>query len=43
MLDYIYDMTLKLLLSLISVIQTLSLCHYVPDVVMDVIMFTKNM
>ena len=37
MLDSIYHMTLRLLLNLISGVKTLQFCHYVRNVVMDVI------
>ena len=41
MLDSIYHMTLRFLLNFISRAKTL-FCHYVPDVVMDVITFPEN-
>ena len=37
MLDSIYPMTLKSFLSPIFGVKTLRFCHYVPNVVMDVI------
>ena len=37
MLDSIFHMTLRLLLNLISGVKWLRFCHYVPNVVMDVI------
>ena len=37
MLDFIYYMTLRLLLNLISGVKTLQFCYYVRNVVMDVI------
>ena len=39
MLDYIYHMAL----SLISAVKTLYFCHYVRNIVMDVIMFPVNL
>ena len=42
MLDSIYHMTLKLLLIFISDVITLYFCHYVRNVVMDVITFPEN-
>ena len=35
-LDYIYHMTLRLLLNLISGVKKLYFCHYVRNIVMDV-------
>ena len=43
MLDSIYLMTLRLLRNLISAVKTLLYCHYVCDVVMDVITFPENL
>ena len=42
MLESIDHMTLRLHLNLISAIKTLSFCHFVRNVVMDVIMFTDK-
>ena len=41
MLDYIYHMTNSL--NLISGVKTLEFCHYVRNVVMDVITFPVNL
>ena len=41
MLDSIYHMTLRLLWNLISAVKMLKFCHYVRNIVMDVIMFLK--
>ena len=41
-LDSIYHMTLRLLLNLISAVKTLWFCHYVRNVVMDIITFPDN-
>ena len=38
MLDSIYHMTLRLLLNLISGVKKISFCHYVRNVIMDIIM-----
>ena len=43
MLDFIYYMTLRLLLNLISGVKALQFCHYVRNVVMDVITFPVNL
>ena len=43
MFDSIYLMTCRLLWNLISVVKTVSLCHYVRNVVMDVITFPENL
>ena len=43
MLDSIYHMTSILLLNLISAVKTLYFCHYVRNVVMDVITFPENL
>ena len=37
MLDFIYYMTLRLLLNLISGVKTLQFCHYLRNVVIDVL------
>ena len=42
MLDSIYHMALRILRNLISEIKTLSVCHHVRNVVMDVITFPEN-
>ena len=41
MLDSIYHMTLILFLNLISAVKALKFCHYVRNVVMDVITFPR--
>ena len=43
MLDSIYHMTLRLLCNLISAVKTLSFCHYVRNVVMDIKTFPVNL
>ena len=43
MLDSIYHMTLRLLRNLISAVKTLTFCHYVCNVVMDIITFPLNL
>ena len=43
MLDSIYHMTLRLLCYLISAVKMLQFCHYVRNVVIDVIMFPENL
>ena len=43
MIESIYHMTLRLLLNLISAVKTLYFCHYVCNVVMDVITFPVNL
>ena len=43
MLDSIYHMTLRLLWNLISAVKMLSFCHYVRNIVMDVITFPENL
>ena len=43
MLDSIYHMALRLLYNLISAEKTLYFCHYVRNVVMDVITFPVNL
>ena len=43
MLDSIYHMALRLLGNPKSVVKTLYFCHYVHNVVMDVIMFPVNL
>ena len=43
MLDSIYHIILRLLLNLISDVKTLWFCHYVCNVVMDVMAFQENM
>ena len=43
LLDSIYHMTLRLLWNLISAVKTLYFCHYVRNVVMDVITFPINL
>ena len=43
MLDSIYHMTLKLLRNIISAVKTLYFCHYVRNVVMDVITLPVNL
>ena len=43
MLDSIYHMTLRLLWNIISAIKTSYFCHYVRNVVMDVITFPENL
>ena len=42
-LDFIYHMTLGLLWNFISAVKTLKFCHYVRNVVMDVINFSENL
>ena len=42
-LDSIYHMTLRLLLQFHFCHKTLYFCHYVRNVVMDVITFSKNL
>ena len=43
MIDYIYNMTLRLLWNLISGVKELIICQYVSNVVMDVIPFPENL
>ena len=43
MLDSIYHMTLRILRNLISGVEMLQFCHYVHNVVMDVITFPVNL
>ena len=43
MLDSIYHMALRLFWNLISAVKTLYFCHYVCNVVMDVITFPVNL
>ena len=43
MLDSIYHMTLRLLSNLISAVKTLYFCHYVRNIVMDIITFPVNL
>ena len=43
MIDSIYYMALRLLWNLISAIKTLYFCHYVRNVIMDVITFPVNL
>ena len=43
MLDSIYHMTLRLLSKLVYAMKTFSFCHYVCNVVMDVITFLENL
>ena len=43
MLDSIYHKTLRLLWNPISAVRTLYFCHYVRNVVMDVITFPENL
>ena len=43
MLDSINHMTLRLHLNLISVVKTVFFCHYVRNVVINVIMFPVNL
>ena len=42
-LDSIYHMTLRILQDLISDVKTLLFCHYVCNVVMDVITFPEDL
>ena len=43
MLDSIYHMPLRLLWNIISAVKRLSFCHYVRNVVVDVITFPDNL
>ena len=43
MLDSIYYMILRLLWNLISALKTLKFCHYVGNIVMNVITFPENL
>ena len=43
MLDSIYHMTLTLLRNLISCVKKIRFCHYVRNVIMDIIMFPEKL
>ena len=43
MLDSIYHMTLRLPSNLISGVKKIRFCHYVRNIIMDIITFPENM
>ena len=43
MLDFIYHMTLKLIKNLVFGVKTSRFCHLLRNVIMDVIMYPKNL